>query len=41
MQQLSYACCNEIVPKKNRGVALGIMSLAAIPGSAFGTAIGM
>ncbi|KIW33885.1 uncharacterized protein PV07_00700 [Cladophialophora immunda] len=38
-QQLAYAGANEIVPKKNRGETAAFLSLAALPGSAFGSAI--
>ncbi|EON65856.1 hypothetical protein W97_05098 [Coniosporium apollinis CBS 100218] len=38
-QQLSFACANEIVPKKSRGQTLAFLNLAALPGSAFGSVI--
>jgi hypothetical protein len=40
-QQLSFACANEIVPKKSRGQTLAFLNLAALPGSAFGSVIGL
>ena len=41
LQQLAFAGASEIVPKKNRGMVVGALSFAALPGSAFGSVIGM
>ncbi|KAJ5816519.1 hypothetical protein N7447_008752 [Penicillium robsamsonii] len=38
-QLLAFAAANEIVPKRSRGNALAFLSLAALPGSAFGSVI--
>jgi hypothetical protein len=40
IQQLSFAAANEIVPKRNRGQVLSVMSFISLPGSAFGGPIG-
>ncbi|KAK5061534.1 hypothetical protein LTR84_008078 [Exophiala bonariae] len=39
LQQLAYAAANEIVPKKNRGQTMALMTLVSLPGSAFGAPI--
>ncbi|KAK7894811.1 hypothetical protein LTR67_005550 [Exophiala xenobiotica] len=38
-QLLALACANEIVPKKRRGQVFAFLSMAALPGSAFGSVI--
>jgi MFS family permease len=40
LQQLAFAAANEIVPKKNRGHTLALMSLVSLPASSFGGPIG-
>lgn len=40
-QLLAFACAGEIVPKKWRGQTLAAMNFAALPGSCFGSVIGM
>lgn len=39
-QTLAFAAACEIVPKKHRGLTVACISIAAIPGSAFGAVIG-
>jgi hypothetical protein len=41
LQQLAFAASSEIVPRKWRGRTIAFLNLAALPGSAFGSVIGL
>jgi MFS family permease len=41
MHQMAWACLSEVVPKKSRPMALGLLQTSIGPASAFGPLIGM
>ena len=41
MQQLAWTCLGELVPKRDRGMALGFLETSILPASTFGPVIGV
>lgn len=41
LHQMAWAALSEVVPKRNRGLALGLFEASLLPATVFGTAIGL